>query len=89
MADRDAEKRIMQRLLRAQGQLNAVIRAVEAQKPCRDVITQLAATTKALESAGVLMISNAMHECLSDPEAGLRHGEPTAQDFEKMFLMLA
>ena len=41
--DPEAQKRIVNRLRRARGQLDAVIAAVEAESPCRDVVTQLSA----------------------------------------------
>ena len=85
----ESQRRILNRLRRAQGQLAAVIGAVETGAPCRDVVTQLAATTKALERAGIVMITSAMQECLADPDAALRDDGVTPQDFEKLFLMLA
>lgn len=47
MAEQTPQQRrlILNRLRRAQGQLGAVIAAVEAEGECRDVITQLAACT--------------------------------------------
>lgn len=84
--DPEAQRRVLHRLRRAQGQLAAVIRAVEEGKPCRDVVTQLAATSKALDKAGVALISSAMHECLSGESAT---DESSAAEFEKLFMMLA
>lgn len=84
-----SRRQVLNRLRRAQGQLTAVINAVEQGKPCREVVTQLAATSKALDRAGVSIISNAMQECLSDPEVARANGEPTASEFEKLFMMLA
>ncbi|MBX3144279.1 MAG: metal-sensitive transcriptional regulator [Trueperaceae bacterium] len=84
--DPEAQRRVLHRLRRAQGQLAAVIRAVEDGKPCREVVTQLAATSKALDKAGVALISSAMHECLSgDSDTD----ETSAAEFEKLFMMLA
>jgi hypothetical protein len=37
--DPDAQRKILHRLRRARGQLDAVISAVEQDKPCRDVVT--------------------------------------------------
>ncbi len=85
----EQQKRIINRLRRAQGQLNAVVNAVEAGEPCQDVVTQLAAAIKALERAGIVMITSAMQECLNDPDAALKDDGVTPQDFEKLFLMLA
>ena len=83
-----SRRNVLNRLRRAQGQLAAVIRAVEDGKPCRDVVTQLAATSKALDRTGVLIISDAMQECLSEP-AGAQPQEMTRADFEKLLMMFA
>ncbi|MGC8528564.1 metal-sensitive transcriptional regulator, partial [Acidiphilium sp.] len=56
---------IVNRLRRAQGQLDAVIRAVEANEPCDEVVTQLSAVLHAIERAGFKVVAEAMHECVS------------------------
>lgn len=88
-ADAAAQRRILNRLRRASGQLNAVISAVEEGKPCRDVITQLAAVSSALDRAGFAILSNAMQECIAAPEAALANEGLTTDEVEKLFLMLA
>lgn len=85
--DPEVERRILHRLRRAQGQLAAVIRAVEDGKPCRDVVTQLSATTKALNRSGVVIVSAALQDCLGQPESAER--ELLQADIEKLFMMLA
>ena len=87
--DPEARRRILHRLRRAQGQLAAVVRLVEEGESCRDVVTQLAATSKAINRAGVVMISAAMQECLKEPEEGRQPDAPQVDDFERLFLMLA
>ena len=89
MSDADAQKRISHRLRRARGQLDAVIAAVEADEPCRHIVTQLAAVSRALDRAGFTIVSTAMQECLAapDPERGDNH--LTTEELEKLFLMLA
>ena len=84
--DAAAQRKIANRLRRAQGQLAAVITAVESDAPCRDVVQQLAAVSKALDRAGFLVISTALKECLGDTE-----GDQSAQaeELEKLFLTLA
>lgn len=84
-----AQRRVLNRLRRAGGQLNAVIEAVEEGKPCRDVITQLAAVRGALDRAGFAILSSAMRECISDPEEALESEGLTTGEVEKLFLMLA
>ncbi|MBU4465051.1 MAG: metal-sensitive transcriptional regulator [Actinobacteria bacterium] len=82
----EAKRKVVNRLRRAQGQLNAVITAVEGDAGCRDVVQQLAAVSKALDRAGFLVISTALKECLTDPDAEDRM-DP--EELERLFLSLA
>ena len=84
LADPDAQKKILNRLRRAQGQLGAVITAVEDGSHCRDVIHQLSAVSKALDRAGFLIISTALRDCLEDDEDEVR-----TEELEKLFLSMA
>lgn len=84
LADPAAQKKVLNRLRRAQGQLGAVITAVEVGSHCRDVIHQLSAVSKALDRAGFLIISTALRECLEDDEDDVRTDE-----LEKLFLSMA
>ncbi|MDR3070228.1 MAG: metal-sensitive transcriptional regulator [Propionibacteriaceae bacterium] len=84
----DAQKKILNRLRRASGQLNAVIAAVESGAACRDVVIQLAAVRSALDKAGFTIISTAMKDCLAEPDG--ENGESTTpEQVEKLFLMLS
>jgi DNA-binding FrmR family transcriptional regulator len=81
-----AQKKVLNRLKRAQGQLAAVITAVEADANCKDVVTQLAAVSSALDRAGFTIVSGAMRTCLQDPE---NPEALTVEELEKLFLTLA
>lgn len=87
--DLDAQRRILNRLRRASGQLSAVIAAVESGAPCRDVVTQLAAVSSALDRAGFAIVSTALKDCIADPGASEAKDGTTAEELEKLFLMLA
>ena len=87
--DPDAQRKILHRLRRARGQLDAVISAVEQDKPCRDVVTQLAAVSSALDRAGFAIVSTAMKECVATPDAERGDNDLTTEELEKLFLMLA
>ncbi|MFP3345521.1 metal-sensitive transcriptional regulator, partial [Halomonas sp. SIMBA_159] len=63
-ADLDAQRRVVNRLRRARGQLDAVIAAVETEASCRDIVTQLAAVTHALNRAGFVIVAAALQECV-------------------------
>ena len=88
IADPEAQRKIVNRLRRARGQLDAVITAVETDAHCRDVVQQLSAVAKALDRAGYLIISTALRECLADASGD---GDDTAKvdELEKLFLSLA
>ena len=87
--DPEAQKRIVNRLRRARGQLDAVIAAVEADRRCRDVVTQLSAVSSALDKAGFAVIATAMRDCVADPDGVSRDEDITTEELEKLFLTLA
>ncbi|QAY64071.1 metal-sensitive transcriptional regulator [Xylanimonas allomyrinae] len=87
--DAQAQKRILNRLRRARGQLDAVIAAVERGGSCRDVVTQLAAVSSALDRAGFTIVSTAMRDCLAEPGDAAETERLTPEELERLFLMLA
>lgn len=87
--DPETQRKIVNRLRRASGQLTAVIAAVESGAPCREVVTQLAAVASALDKAGFAIISTAMKDCLADPQSAADTDGTTPEQLEKLFLMLA
>lgn len=58
-----SHRRILNRLKRARGQLNALIESFESGADCRSAVTQLAAVTSALDKAGFAIIAAAMRNC--------------------------
>ncbi|AQP49588.1 metal-sensitive transcriptional regulator [Tessaracoccus flavescens] len=87
--DPDARRKILNRLKRARGQLNAVIDSVENGGSCRDVVTQLSAVSSALDKAGFAVIATAMRDCVADPDGVSRDEDITTEELEKLFLTLA
>lgn len=88
-SDPDARKRTLNRLRRARGQLDAVIAAIEEDRPCREIVTQLSAVSSALDRAGYTIVSTAMRDCIADPDAARDEQGLTTEELEKLFLMLA
>ena len=80
------QRKSLNRLKRARGQLNAVIQEVEDGGSCRDVVTQLSAVTAALDKAGFAIISNAMRNCLTGEG---EEAQMTPDEIEKLFLTLS
>lgn len=85
----EAQRKIRNRLSRARGQLDAVIAALDDDASCRDVMTQLAAVTQALNRAGFVIMTTAMQDCLTDPDAALDREGLTKEELEKLFLSFA
>ncbi|MER7535668.1 metal-sensitive transcriptional regulator [Streptomyces sp. NPDC097704] len=76
---------VLNRLRRAQGQLAAVISMVESGRDCKDVVTQLAAVSRALDRAGFKIVASGMRQCLDDSDTP----PMTQEELEKLFLALA
>lgn len=83
----ESQRKVLNRLRRAQGQLGAVISAVESGGECRDVVIQLAAVSKALDRAGFTIVSSAMRRCIASPDDPAH--PMTVAELEKLFLTLA
>ncbi|MDM8083737.1 metal-sensitive transcriptional regulator [Cellulomonas cellasea] len=85
--DRDEMAKVSNRLKRAQGQLNAVVRMLDEGRDCEDVVTQLSAVSRALDRAGFAIIASGMRQCMTKSD----EGEQTldVQKLEKLFLSLA
>jgi len=79
----DERAAVLNRLRRAQGQLAAVIAMVEDGRDCRDIVTQLAAVSRALDRAGFKIVASNMRQCLAG-ESSL-----TTDELERLFLALA
>ncbi len=75
---------VINRLKRAQGQLAAVTRMLEEGKDCKDVVTQMAAVSKALDRAGFAIIASGLEQCIVQEDASL-----DKKELEKLFLSLA
>jgi len=74
------------RIKRAQGQLAGVLRMLEEGRECEDVVTQLAAVSKALDRAGFSIVATGLQQCLN--EGGGVNSVDVAK-MEKLFLSLA
>jgi DNA-binding FrmR family transcriptional regulator len=82
--DDESAAAVLNRLRRAQGQLAGVIAMVESGRDCTEVVTQLAAVSRALDRAGFKIVASGMRQCLaSGDEAALE------EQLERLFLALA
>ena len=65
VGDEDSIAAVLNRLRRAQGQLAGVISMIEHGRDCKDVVTQLAAVSRALDRAGFKIVATGLRECVT------------------------
>lgn len=65
---------IVKRLKRANGHLASVIKMIEDEQPCVDIVQQLQAVEKAVQQAKRTLIQDHIDHCLDDALMGT--GEP-------------
>jgi DNA-binding FrmR family transcriptional regulator len=83
VGDEDSIAAVLNRLRRAQGQLAAVISMIEQGRDSEDVVTQLAAVSRALDRAGFKIVATGPRECATGDN-------PMAEaELERLFLALA
>ena len=86
LQDEDQIQAITKRLKRAHGQMGAVVRMLEEGRSCEDVVTQMAAVGKAINTAAFTLIAASLKECIADPEID---SDLVTEKLQKLFLSLA
>ena len=82
--DLDEMQSVIRRLNRARGQIGGIVKMIEEGRDCKDIVTQLAAVSKALDKAGFAIIAAGLEQCLTADD-----GSMDKKDLEKLFLSLA
>ena len=57
-------KNVRDRLVRAEGHIRGIIKMIDEEKECPDVLIQIAAVKAALEKAGEIMLEDHIEHCL-------------------------
>ncbi|OIQ84427.1 copper-sensing transcriptional repressor CsoR [mine drainage metagenome] len=78
--------RVVNRLKRTQGQVGGILRMLEEGRTCEDIITQLAAVSRALDRTGFGLTASGLRQCLA--ESGGNETMETLK-LERVFLSLA
>ncbi len=68
---------ILKRLRRAEGQVRGIERMVESDTYCIDVLTQVSAVTRAMETVALKMLDDHLAHCLAE---AAREGGQVADD---------
>ena len=86
LSDEEQVEAITKRVKRAHGQLGAVVRMLEESRSCEEIVTQMSAVSKAVNTAAFTLISASLKECLID---GKNDQEQVSAQLQKLFLSLA
>lgn len=86
LSDEEQIKAIATRIKRAQGQLGAVARMIEEGRNCEEIVTQMSAVSKAVNTAAFSLISSSLKECLVEDK---KNSEQVTAQLQKLFLSLA
>ena len=74
----------LKRLKRVQGQIGGIITMIEQGRDCREIVTKVAAASKALDRAGFSIIATGLRECVLNEDSEYDYAQ-----MEKLFLSLA
>jgi len=77
---------IAMRVKRAQGQLGAVARMLEEGRNCEEIVTQMSAVAKAVNTAAFTLISASLKECIVEDK---NNSDAVTAQLQKLFLSLA
>jgi DNA-binding FrmR family transcriptional regulator len=81
---REELKPLANRLKRARGQIDGILSMLEEERDCGDVLTQVAAVSKALDRAGFALVAAGLRQCQAEGA-----DDETRERLEKVFLSLA
>jgi DNA-binding FrmR family transcriptional regulator len=79
---------VLTRLRRVRGQLDGIITMIEQQRSCAEVVTQMAAASRALDRAGFKVVASGLMQCVTAEENG-EQPQMSRIELEKLFLSLA
>lgn len=86
--EESASEEVIKRLRRVEGQIGGIVRMLQDRRDCADIVTQLAAASRALDRAGFKLLATGMKQCMSAAANG--ETEPMSpEQLEKLFLSLA
>jgi len=77
---------IVKRLRRAQGQIGGVLKMIDEGRDCEEIVTQVAAVSRALDRAGFAIVATGLKQCLID-SGGVDSVD--SDKMQKLFLSLA
>ena len=62
------DQKVINRAKRAEGQLAGVIRMMEDERECMDVVTQLSAVRSSIDRIIGIVVAENLYECINNPD---------------------
>jgi DNA-binding FrmR family transcriptional regulator len=78
---------LVKRLRRIEGQVRGIQAMLQEDRDCGDVVTQIAAASKALDQVGFKLVASGLTYCVTHPDEAAEDGYDLAR-VEKMFLKI-
>mgnify|MGYP005813096419 CR=1 FL=1 len=78
---------LLRRLRRIEGQIRGIQAMLTEERECADVVTQIAAASKALEQVGFKLVASGLSYCLANPDEAAKSGYDLER-IEKMFMRI-
>ncbi|NOY57135.1 MAG: metal-sensitive transcriptional regulator [Actinobacteria bacterium] len=82
--DEQSKKTVLPRLRRIEGQVAGIIRMIEDGRECTEILTQVAAASKALDKVGFKLLAANLTRCILE-DADFKD----TASLEKLFMTLA
>ncbi|MCT8136556.1 metal-sensitive transcriptional regulator [Anaerobacillus sp. CMMVII] len=79
------DDKVKNRLKRIEGQVRGIIRMMEEEKQCHEVVTQLAAVRNAIDRAIGVVVSSNLEECIRKQ---IENGEGTEETIKEAVNLL-
>jgi DNA-binding FrmR family transcriptional regulator len=83
----DNKPQLLRRLRRAEGQVRGIERMIEEESYCIDVLTQVSAVTKALETVALSLLDDHLGHCVA--EATSQGGEVAEEKLREVSAAIA
>ena len=85
LRDQEQLEEIFKRVKREEGQIAGVIRMLEDGRNCEEIVHQMAAVGKAMNTAAITLISSSLEECMSEK----KNNQAQRERLLKLFMSLA
>lgn len=86
LQDQEQLAAVTKRVKRAHGQMGAIVRMLDEGRSCEDIVTQMAAVSKAVNTAAFSLISASLKECITGSEP---NADEIVLRLQRLFLSLA